>query len=63
MHGPTLPPTGGATALIIAASSSIPKWAGFSYVVGVAGGCAIMLAVALLTNNLAPRRRYPTFWW
>uniref|UniRef100_A0A1D2A0B0 HPP transmembrane region domain-containing protein n=1 Tax=Auxenochlorella protothecoides TaxID=3075 RepID=A0A1D2A0B0_AUXPR len=62
---PSLPHiiSGGATALIIAASASIPKWAGFSYVVGVAGGCAIMLAVALITNNLAPRRRYPTFWW
>ncbi|KFM24520.1 Transmembrane protein [Auxenochlorella protothecoides] len=59
----TTHPPGGATALIIAASASIPKWAGFSYVVGVAGGCAIMLAVALITNNLAPRRRYPTFWW
>ena len=23
----------------------------------------VMLAVALLVNNLAPRRRYPEFWW
>lgn len=41
----------------------IPKWAGFSYLVGVLGGCGLMLGVALVTNNLAPHRRYPTYWW
>lgn len=55
--------TGGATALIIASMDEIPRWAGFSYVAGVAGGCAVMLAVALIVNNLSPHRRYPTFWW
>jgi len=29
----------------------------------VAAGAFVMLAVALLVNNLAPRRRYPEFWW
>ena len=29
----------------------------------VGAGALVMLAVALLVNNLAPRRRYPEFWW
>ena len=29
----------------------------------VGAGALIMLAVALLVNNLAPQRRYPEFWW
>lgn len=29
----------------------------------VALGALIMLAVALLINNLAPTRRYPEVWW
>ena len=59
----TTHPPGGATALIIASMEKIPRWAGFSYVAGVAGGCALMLPVALIVNNLSPHRRYPTFWW
>lgn len=59
----TTHPPGGATALIIASMEEIPRWAGFSYVAGVAGGCALMLPVALIVNNLSPHRRYPTFWW
>ena len=36
---------------------------GFCYVLIPAGlGAAVMLAVALLFNNLAPHRRYPEFW-
>jgi CBS-domain-containing membrane protein len=37
---------------------------GYLYVLVPAGaGALIMLAVALLVNNLAPQRRYPEFWW
>ena len=37
---------------------------GYLYALVPAGvGALIMLAVALLVNNLAPQRRYPEFWW
>jgi CBS-domain-containing membrane protein len=54
---------GGATALIACSMATLPKWHGYSYLVTVAVGSVAMLAIALLVNNLDPRRRYPTFWW
>lgn len=59
----TTHPPGGATAIIISSMEELPKWGGFSYVVGVGFGSLIMLAVALIVNNLNPSRRYPTFWY
>ncbi len=60
----TLHPPGGATALIAVISGAKVHNLGYLYaLVPVAGGAIIMLAVALLINNLAPRRRYPEFWW
>jgi CBS-domain-containing membrane protein len=60
----TLHPPGGATALIAVISG--PKIANLGYfyvLMPVGAGALIMLTVALLVNNLAPRRRYPEFWW
>ena len=59
----TVHPPGGATALIVAMMDELPKWSGFSYVVGVASGSVVMLGVALVVNNMAPNRQYPTFWY
>jgi CBS-domain-containing membrane protein len=60
----TLHPPGGATALIAVISGPQVTNLGYLYVlVPVAAGALVMLAVALLVNNLAPRRRYPEFWW
>jgi CBS-domain-containing membrane protein len=59
----TVHPPGGATALIVAMMDELPKWNGFSYVVGVAFGSIVMLGVALVVNNMAPNRQYPTFWY
>lgn len=60
----TLHPPGGATALIAVISGPKVTNLGYLYaLVPVAAGALIMLAVALLVNNLAPRRRYPEFWW
>jgi CBS-domain-containing membrane protein len=60
----TLHPPGGATALIAVISGAKVHNLGYLYVlVPVAAGALVMLAVALLVNNLAPRRRYPEFWW
>lgn len=59
----TLHPPGGATALIAVIGSGKIHALGFWYVLIPAGtGAAIMLAVALIINNLASSRRYPEFW-
>ncbi|MFO7760250.1 MAG: HPP family protein [Desulfobia sp.] len=53
----------GATALIAVIGSAKIHALGFWYVLVPAGlGAALMLAVALLVNNIAPCRRYPEFW-
>ena len=26
-------------------------------------GCVVMIAIAVLFNNLSGRRKYPQFWW
>ena len=60
----TLHPPGGATALIFVMGSSKIHHLGYLYVLmPVGAGAALMLLVALLVNNLSPRRRYPEFWW
>jgi CBS-domain-containing membrane protein len=60
----TLHPPGGATALIAVISGPKLTGLGYLYVLAPVGaGALIMLGVALLVNNLAPRRRYPEFWW
>jgi CBS-domain-containing membrane protein len=60
----TLHPPGGATALIAVISGPKVHNLGYLYaLVPVGVGALIMLAVALLVNNLAPQRRYPEFWW
>ncbi|UCD35104.1 MAG: HPP family protein [Nitrospiraceae bacterium] len=59
----TLHPPGGATALIaVIGSEKIHNLEFFYAVVPVGAGALIMLAVALLVNNLAENRRYPEFW-
>jgi len=59
----TLHPPGGATALIAVIGSQKIHNLGYLYVLMPAGvGPLIMLAVALLVNNLSENRRYPEFW-
>lgn len=59
----TLHPPGGATALIAVIGGERMHDLGFSYALAPVGiGAAIMVAVALLVNNLAAGRRYPEFW-
>jgi CBS-domain-containing membrane protein len=60
----TLHPPGGATALIFVIGSPKIHSLGYLYVLfPVGAGVTLMLLVALLVNNLSPRRRYPEFWW
>jgi CBS domain-containing membrane protein len=56
----TLHPPGGATALIAVIGSAQLKALGYWYVlVPVLSGVLILLAVALVVNNLTPTRNYP----
>lgn len=60
----TLHPPGGATALIAVIGSEDIKAAGLWYVLVPAGiGPIVLLAVALVVNNLPATRRYPETWW
>lgn len=59
----TLHPPGGATALIAVIGGDSVHQLGYLYAIVPAGlGALVMLAVALLVNNMAPSRRYPEFW-
>ncbi len=59
----TLHPPGGATALIAVIGSEKIHGLGYLYAVVPAGlGALVMLAVALLVNNIPASRRYPEFW-
>ncbi len=58
----TLHPPGGATALIYILGSPMLHSLGYCYVLmPVGAGVVLMLLVALLVNNLSPRRRYRSF--
>lgn len=60
----TLHPPGGATALIAVIGGESIHRLGYWYVLlPCAAGALCMLAIALITNNLAARRRYPLYWW
>ncbi len=59
----TLHPPGGATSLIAVIGSEKIHSLGYLYtLVPVGLGATIMLAVALLVNNIPKNRRYPDFW-
>jgi CBS-domain-containing membrane protein len=59
----TLHPPAGATALFAVVGDERIHALGFSYaILPVGAGVLILLAVALLFNNLPTARRYPEFW-
>ncbi len=56
----TLHPPGGATALIAVSSGTKIAAMGYWYVLSpVLSGCLILFVVALIFNNMTPRRHYP----
>ena len=60
----TLHPPGGATALIAVIGGESVHNLGYLYVVMPAAlGAGVMLAVALVVNNIPKTRKYPEFWW
>lgn len=60
----TLHPPGGASALIAVIGSTNIHALGYLYVIMPVGvGAIIMLAVALLVNNIPKNRKYPEFWY
>ncbi|MDX9788473.1 MAG: HPP family protein [Desulfobacterales bacterium] len=59
----TLHPPGGATALIAVIGGDAMHQLGYLYVlIPTAAGACIMLAIALVINNIPKGRRYPEFW-
>jgi CBS-domain-containing membrane protein len=59
----TLHPPGGATALIAVIGGESVHKLGYLYaIIPTAVGASIMLAVALIVNNIPKTRRYPEFW-
>jgi len=59
----TLHPPGGATALIaVIGGESVYKLGYFYVVMPVALGACVMLAIALIVNNIPKTRKYPEFW-
>ncbi len=59
----TLHPPGGATSLIAVIGSNNIHSLGYLYVIIPVGlGAFLMLAVAILVNNIPKSRRYPDFW-
>ncbi|MDM1296246.1 HPP family protein [Sphingobacterium sp. N143] len=59
-HTRTLHPPGGATALIAVSSGTKISSLGYWYVLSpVLSGCLILLAVALIFNNITKKRHYP----
>lgn len=59
----TTHPPGGATALIASTLPTLPKWHGYSFLITVLVGSLTMQVIALVVNNIDPRRRYPSFWY
>ena len=60
----TLHPPGGATALIAVVGSTKIHALGYLYaIIPVGAGATIMLAVALLVNNISKKRNYPESWY
>lgn len=57
-------PPGGATALIAVIGGPAIHELGWIYaLLPVAMGSVVLLMVALLANNILPRRAYPQTWW
>lgn len=59
----TLHPPGGATALIAVLGPPPVHDAGWLFPIPVAFGAVILLAVALIANNLSSQHRYPEHWF
>lgn len=60
----TLHPPGGATALIAVTGGEGIRQLGYWYaLVPCLAGACLMLAVALIVNNVPRSRRYPLYWW
>ncbi|UJR29843.1 hypothetical protein I4U23_017386 [Adineta vaga] len=60
----TVHPPGGATALLAVTTRPLLPGAHFLFIImPVLTGATTMLLIALIVNNLAPKRTYPSFWW
>lgn len=58
----TIHPPGGGCALIAVIGGPLIHSLGYGYVLTSTGAAIIMVAVAVLGNNLIPARQYPLYW-
>ncbi len=59
----TLHPPGGGTALLMLTSPALIELGYKAVLFPVGLGATILVACALVTNNLSRARRYPMYWW
>ena len=60
----TLHPPGGATALLAVTIQPPLPWANFLFIfIPTLTGACVILAIALIINNIPAKRTYPCFWW
>jgi CBS domain-containing membrane protein len=59
----TVHPPGGACALISVIGGPMIHALGYGYVLTSVGAAFILVAVAVLGNNLVPNRQYPVYWY
>lgn len=56
-------PPGGATAILAAHPAGASPWGGFAITCAALIGAGEMLVVAMVVNNVAPQRHYPTYYF
>lgn len=56
-------PPAAAASLVYATGNARVKSAGWLFIPVHLAGCAIMVLIAILLNNLSAKRRYPQFWY
>lgn len=54
---------GGATAIIASQATSLPPWAGFSFILVMLVASSGQTVIAILVNNLHGKKLYPTYWF
>ena len=57
------PPAGAASLIYASGNAKVKGWYWMFLFFPNLVGCAIMVLVAVLVNNLSSKRKYPQFWW
>jgi CBS domain-containing membrane protein len=57
------PPAAAASLIYATGNAKVKGWYWMFLFFPNLVGCAIMVLVAVIVNNLSPKRKYPQFWW